>query len=111
MLSLPTKTCESCGWKFFTTTSIPCPRCQPKAKREPVVLNPIPRDQWPVWATIAATRKHEGDVGVGDTIQKVAAKFGGEQFKAWAAELGIPCGCSTRQKRFNALYPYEDQQE
>jgi hypothetical protein len=70
-------------------------------------LQPIPRNPWPLWASIAARRRHDDDVGVGDTLQKVATKFGGEQFKAWAAELGIPCGCSTRQQRFNSLYPYE----
>jgi len=46
------------------------------------------------------------DKGAGDTIQRMAANFGGERFKAFAAKIGLPCGCSDRQKQWNQLWPY-----
>jgi len=54
---------------------------------------------------IRMLRKPE-DKGVGDTVQRIAAKFGGERFKAFSARIGIPCGCTQRQEEWNKLYPY-----
>jgi len=58
------------------------------------------------WVRYVKLLRKPEDAGVGDTIQRIAAKFGGERFKRWAARLGIPCGCSTRQADWNRMYPY-----
>jgi len=107
--------CPKCDWPIRTkqVVRIKCIRCEadivcgegPLPEEKPP--QPIPRDQWPVWAGIAATRKCEGDTGVGDTVKRYADQVGGEKFKAWSASLGIPCGCVARQKRWNVMYPYE----
>ena len=62
----------------------------------------------PGWAKAVERLRHTNDVGVGDTVQRIAAWFGGERFKAFAAKVGIPCGCTQRQDEWNRLYPYTD---
>ena len=64
--------------------------------------------EWPLWAKLVKRLRHDGERGVGDTVQRIAAKFGGEKFKLWAKSMGLPCGCTERQGRWNALYPYDD---
>ena len=61
---------------------------------------------WPLWAKLIALRNIESDIGVGDTVQRYAAKIGGEKFKKIAERLGIPCGCEKRQAQWNMLYKY-----
>lgn len=75
----------------------------------PSKAKPVPRDQWPRWANALARFGKPHDIGVGDTIARIAARFGGELFKAWSKSLGVPCGCTERQHTYNALYPYERQ--
>lgn len=54
---------------------------------------------------IAKLRKPE-DSGLGDTLERLIAKFGGNKFKSIAKRLGINCGCEDRQKYLNEHYPY-----
>lgn len=54
---------------------------------------------------IKLIRKPE-DKGVGDTVARIAAKFGGDRFKAFSKRIGIPCGCTQRQAEWNRLWPY-----
>jgi len=68
----------------------------------------------PGWVVAISLLKSDSDTGVGDTVQRYAAMLGGELFKAWAKKLGMPCGCTTRQKEWNLRYPYtapHDQQQ
>ena len=67
----------------------------------------VPYEDWPIWAKLIALRKIDSDVGVGDTVQRYAAKIGGERFKKLAKRLGIPCGCSERQAQWNTRYKYD----
>ena len=67
-----------------------------------------PRHKWPAWATAIARFSKTQDSGVGDTAQRIAAKFGGEQFKTFAKTLGMPCGCTERQQDWNTRYPYDE---
>jgi hypothetical protein len=70
--------------------------------------------QTPSWVGIVSYFRTPEDTGVGDTVQRYAAMLGGEQFKVWAKKLGMPCGCTTRQKEWNLRYPYtvqHDQQQ
>ena len=58
---------------------------------------------WVRWVKLL--RKPE-DAGVGDTVARIAAKFGGERFKAFSKRIGIPCGCTERQESWNRQWPY-----
>lgn len=58
------------------------------------------------WVRLVRMLRKPEDKGVGDTVQRIAAKFGGERFKAWAERIGIPCGCVARQEEWNRVWPY-----
>lgn len=60
----------------------------------------------PRWLKYMRWFRTAGDRGVGDTVQRLAAKVGGERFKKFAKKAGIPCGCASRQARWNKLFPY-----
>lgn len=62
----------------------------------------------PIWVLLVSYLRTPKDTGVGDTVQRYAAMLGGEQFKVWAKKLGMPCGCTTRQKEWNLRYPYSE---
>lgn len=57
------------------------------------------------WVRILTRLQTPEDRGIGDTVQRIAAKFGGERFKRFAKRIGLPCGCTGRQARWNADYP------
>ena len=63
-------------------------------------------DVIPYWVILIRKYKELEDKGVGDTVQRIAAKFGGESFKTFSTFIGIPCGCTQRQEEWNKLYPY-----
>lgn len=74
------------------------------------VVTPVQFDDWPIWAkTLRRLRKAE-DKGVGDTVQRIAAWFGGERFKTFSSKIGLPCGCTERQADWNKTYTYESEQ-
>jgi hypothetical protein len=60
----------------------------------------------PRWLKYVRFFRSPEDRGAGDTVQRIAAKFGGERFKKFAKKMGIPCGCTSRQDRWNKQYPY-----
>lgn len=67
----------------------------------------VPRDQWPWAARIVAKMRADVDKGIGDTLQRLFAKLGGEWVKATYHTLtGKSCGCESRQRRANELFPY-----
>ncbi len=46
------------------------------------------------------------DQGLGDIVARTIGPIGGDVFKEWYLQtFGKSCGCSTRQKRWNELYP------
>jgi hypothetical protein len=62
--------------------------------------------RWPRWAKALRYFSNDTDKGVGDTVERIARKVGGEEFKRWTKRLGIPCDCCGRQARWNQSYPY-----
>lgn len=79
-----------------------------KAPRPAPPPQPVPRDQWPLAVRGVAKMAQEGDQGVGDTLQRLLAHVGGEQYKRMMKRIGIDCGCAASQAHLNALYPYVD---
>lgn len=61
---------------------------------------------WPRWARLVARLRRTTDRGVGDTIQRLAARIGGERYKALRDRLGVPCACVATQDALNVEYPY-----
>ncbi len=101
---LQTFYCKECSHPIHTRAVLPsrCPGC---GKIDPWDVEPqeIP---WPKWARIVKRFRSPADEGVGDTVQRYAATVGGEVFKRVASRIGMPCGCSDRQKEWNRLYRY-----
>lgn len=60
----------------------------------------------PLWVKLIKQHRQDGDKGAGDTAQRLFAKFGGELFKTFAKSIGMPCGCTERQKAWNERWPY-----
>ena len=97
-----------CGWRFLSNVSftMQCPQCKQivhfdaDSQQEPTIA-PTPR-----WVRLVKRLRKSEDTGVGDTVQRIAATFGGERFKRFAERIGLPCGCTKRQSEWNRLYPY-----
>lgn len=103
--------CE-CGWRVYTQVAveITCPRCAQLIRcdgTQPMPPEPKQlrkrKSGWVRWVQMLRT---PDDTGVGDTVQRIAAKFGGERFKSWAKRIGLPCGCTERQAEWNRMFPY-----
>lgn len=88
-----TRLCDNCGAQIIGDPEIECLLCE--------------SDVWPAWAKWVARFRKPGEVGVGDTVQRIAARFGGEKFKRLSKRIGLPCGCTERQADWNRLYPYD----
>ena len=74
----------------------------------PVPPRAVPRDLWPFAARAMRRLAKDGDTGVGDVVQRLAARAGGESFKRWYGKLtGEDCGCIDRQSRLNLMFPFE----
>lgn len=105
----------TCGMKHFFGESIPCVRCPcgivvygncdivRNAPESRIKQKKPPR----LWTEVVGWFRAPGDIGVGDTVQRIAAKFGGERFKKFAEKVGMPCGCTDRQNEWNKLWPYD----
>lgn len=100
--------CQNCGWPVHTKRKAvyDCPRCQSKIDCTGEE-KPLPPAEWPAWAKAIKKFAKSKDTGVGDTVQRIAASFGGEFLKSFAKTIGMPCGCTERQKDWNARYPYD----
>lgn len=81
-----------------------CAMWDRKASGEQLQPKPPPE---PGWVRFIALFKIPEDAGVGDTVARYAAMLGGEKFKAWSKNIGLPCGCTQRQAEWNRLYPYQ----
>lgn len=100
-----------CGHNIYTAVkvTIKCRKCGTAVKcdgtsRKPSTKATKPKSE--AWVSLVRLLRIPSDTGVGDTLQRQFAKLGGEQFKEWAAKLGIDCGCTRRQKHYNEKYPY-----
>ena len=89
--------CVKCGWELFADEPMRCPRCKDTGSWD---------YEKPRWVKLLERMRGPTDRGVGDTAQRIAARFGGERVKAFATRIGIPCGCADRQDAWNALWPY-----
>jgi hypothetical protein len=58
------------------------------------------------WVRVVKLLRKPEDRGIGDTVQRHLATLGGERFKQWAKDVGIPCGCTERQEQWNSIWPY-----
>jgi len=67
----------------------------------------LPFAQWPRWARALGNRRAAGEFGVGDTVRRLAARFGGTQLKRWSRKIKLPCRCRERQAEWNRRYPYD----
>ena len=97
--------CPKCGISHFGAIPETCLVCGGQLRE-----GSGPGDSeanWPSWAKVVAARRRDGEAGVGDTFDRLAARVGGKAFKAALKKLGIPCGCDGRQRDWNALYPYQ----
>lgn len=102
-----------CGWPVRTnvTVEIECPMCGEQIKCisgsvvSVVVFNP------PFWVRALQWLSVPDDIGLGATVKRVAAKYGGERFKAWSKRIGLPCGCTDRELEWNRLYPNPNYKE
>lgn len=93
-----------CGWRIFSEFEIKCPKCGKIGEvAEGTKFKPKTSTAWVRWVKLL--RKPE-DAGVGDTVARIAAKFGGERFKTFSKRIGIPCGCTERQAAWNEQWPY-----
>jgi hypothetical protein len=86
--------CRRCNFSAnFRMTPKKCPRCE------------VDNAKSPLWVRLLQRLSKPEDIGLGATIKRIAAKVGGERFKAWSTKIGLPCGCTEREAEWNRLYP------
>ena len=83
-----------------------CGGCGKGSQSDPATASPVQRDRWPKWAAVVEGLSHPGEVGVGDTVHRLATVVGGEIFRRVMAAIGVPCGCDQRQELWNKTFPY-----
>jgi hypothetical protein len=97
--------CIACGKKLYTNlANAKCRNCTLGKQASTSVVRKAPII--PPWVHLISYFKSPDDLGIGDTVARYAAMLGGEAFKAWSKKLGMPCGCTQRQREWNARYPY-----
>lgn len=97
--------CTACGRRF--QTDVTPLNCSCGVKSFPVAITQRIAAP-PNWTRLVRLLRKPSDKGVGDTVERIATKFGGKRFKLWAKRIGIPCGCARRKNEWNARYSYED---
>lgn len=50
--------------------------------------------------------RSDSDTGLGDTVERLIAMFGGKRIEAILKRLGINCGCGDRKAWLNRNWPY-----
>jgi len=66
-------------------------------------------ERWPLVVRGIARRRIGTDLGVGDTVERIIKRFGGDGFKWIMKRLGIECGCEDRKSLLNKLFPYKSE--
>jgi len=68
-------------------------------------IEPMARNQWPLFVSAIAKFSKPGEIGIGDTVHRMIPKA--DAFKAWFdRKFGKSCGCTERQRWLNARFPY-----
>ena len=71
-----------------------------------VVINPVPPEQWPLWAQGFKKLAQLEDAGIGDVVRRMIGEETSNAFKMFYRKIaGKDCGCKGRQERWNKLYP------
>ncbi len=87
-------------------------RYKPKSRRvgvggKPKATAQAPAQEWPAWVWALAALSGRRDVGAGDTVARLAAKFGDEAFQTWYRQkFGKNCGCQADQRTWNSSFKY-----
>jgi hypothetical protein len=87
-----------------------------KATEVPTTVKAAAKTEaWPLAVKMLAMGRKPGDKGAGDTLARLfnvlpayKGMGAGDAFKAFMKSIGKPCGCSDRQAKLNAMYPYRD---
>lgn len=66
----------------------------------------VPREKWPTWTKAIEALRSDGDIGIGDTIERLAGAAGRTFKMTFKTITGRPCGCAGRRDAFNSMYPY-----
>lgn len=110
--------CELCGTQvesppFINVVKFVCHKCEPlpvETFNEDTDQNTATDRAMSVFAKSLINRitalKKPNDSGLGDTVERIFAKFGGTQFKWVMDKLGVNCGCEDRKNYLNRVYPY-----
>lgn len=53
--------------------------------------------------------RQPGEIGVGDTVERLLANVGGRKLKQKLEQLGMNCGCPGRQSWLNRKFPYDSE--
>lgn len=98
--------CE-CGWAIYGTPpfTVRCGQCQKTVQVSEGEILIIAQAKPPLWVRLLKRLSTNDDIGLGATIKRIAAKFGGDRFKEWSTKIGLPCGCTEREVELNSLYP------
>jgi hypothetical protein len=92
-------TCQQCPSKVPAAA----PTTAARPARESVAITP---KSWPLFARTLAKLATPEDRGLGDVVQRQAAKLGGDTFKKLYRQLtGSDCGCRDRQAKLNQRFP------
>lgn len=86
-----------------------CPRRRQLVRRRPGFAKAarLDRSKWPKLARAVAWLRRPEDIGVGDTVARLAAVAGGDTLADWYQRIvGADCGCRNRQAGLNHRYPY-----
>jgi predicted O-methyltransferase YrrM len=68
----------------------------------------VPRSQWPLLLRPVELLASHRDMGIGDTLHRCLERLGAGTLAEWYTKLtGSDCGCGDRQRKLNAMYPYE----
>lgn len=94
--------CTSCGHTYNKKSKTQ------KAKDQ--AQNPaVPRDQWPGWCKMVERMfRQPADIGIGDSFEHMAKKFGAKAATDQLKKMGVSCGCGNRKKAWNRIYPYKN---
>ena len=66
-----------------------------------------PKKKIPHWVRRIAKKRQPGDVGPGDTFERIAKKYGADQILVVLKMLGVKdCGCGRRKETWNRRWAY-----
>lgn len=63
--------------------------------------------EWPRWAKLMARQRRPGEIGVGDTLERMFARLGANTLTLiYERYAGKSCGCKNRKDWLNRRYGY-----